>query len=101
MRFIRTRSSIHYQANYLNHPSYFPPLEVLKKSFELIESKEKFVIDEGSRPLDGQFRKAASYSSNSQESDGKEKDPSPTIPWVMTDRELLLSLHQKVDRKHK
>lgn len=61
--------------------------------------------DEGTWPLDGQFRQAAAYSTNddttSHESDGKAKASSPNIPRVMTDRELLLSLHTKVDRNHK
>jgi hypothetical protein len=26
--------------------------------------------------------------------------PQPKAPWVMTDRELLISLHQKIDKNH-
>ena len=66
------------------------------------------MIDEVIRPLDGQFRKAASYSTNddsathdSAANTSAKKNHQATTPRVMTDRELLLSLHQKVDRNHK
>ena len=83
-----------------------PPIEVLKRTYSSVDDKGKAtaVIDEGIRPLDGQFRKAASYSTNpdsaTHDSATKQK-PQATTPRVMTDRELLLSLHQKVDRNHK
>ena len=66
MRFIRSRSSLNYKADTLNHGSYLPPIEVLKQTFSSDDEKGKAtaVIDEGIRPLDGQFRKAASYSTN-------------------------------------
>ena len=64
--------------------------------------KATAVIDEGIRPLDGQFRKAASYSTNDDSAaNAPKQNPQGTAPRVMTDRELLLSLHQKVDRNHK
>ena len=62
------------------------------------------MIDEGIRPLDGQFRKAASYSTNDDSAthdSAAKQNPQATAPRVMTDRELLLSLHQKVDHNHK
>jgi hypothetical protein len=100
MKFIRTRSSIHYQADCQNHLSYLPPIEVLKRTISLVDGKGKAaVIDEGIRTLDGQFRKAASYSTNddsaTQDSATKASKPTPhaTAPRVMTDCELLLSLH--------
>ncbi|KAI5022545.1 hypothetical protein ZWY2020_059275 [Hordeum vulgare] len=40
-----------------------PPIRVNKKTFEPIEGKGKSVIDEGSRPLDGQFKEPDAYSS--------------------------------------
>jgi hypothetical protein len=108
MKFIRSRSSIHYKADFQNHLSYLPPIEVLKRTISSADEKGKAaVIDEGTRPLDGQFLKAASYSTNddsaTQDSAAKasEQNPQATAPCVMTDRELLLSLHQKVDRNHK
>ena len=66
MRFLRTRSSLNYKANFQNHLSYLPPIEVLKRTYSSADEKGKApaVIDEGIRPLDGQFRKAASYSTN-------------------------------------
>nr|BAK04522.1 predicted protein [Hordeum vulgare subsp. vulgare] len=56
------------------------------------------MIDEGSRPLDGQFREPNAYSSRD---DTETQPPSPVAPGVMNNRELLLGLHQKVDRNHK
>ena len=89
MRFIRSRSSIHYKADVLNHLSYLPPIEVLKRTISLANEKGKAaVIDEGTRPLDGQFRKAASYSTNddsaTQHSTAKasKKNPQATTPYV-------------------
>ena len=65
MRLIRSRSSINYKADFENHLSYLPPIEVLKRTISSADEKGKAaVIDEGTRPLDGQFRKAASYSTN-------------------------------------
>ena len=56
--------------------------------------------------MDGQFRKAASYSTNDDSAthdsaNAPKSTPQATAPRVMTDRELLLSLHQKVDQNHK
>jgi len=108
MRFIRSRSSINYKADCQNHLTYLPPIEVLKRTISSADEKGKAaVIDEGTRPLDGQFCKAASYSTNddstTQDSSTKasKQNPQATAPCVMTDREMLLSLHQKVDRNHK
>ena len=58
-------------------------------------------------PLDGSFHKAASYSTNADSAthdtaaNASRQNPQATAPRVMTDRELLLSLHQKVDSNHK
>ena len=59
MRFIRTRSSLNYKADFQNHLNYLPPIEVLKRTYSLANEKGKApaVIDEGIRPLDGQFSK--------------------------------------------
>ena len=57
--------------------------------------------------MDGQFRKAASYSTNDDSAthdtaaNASKPNPQGTTPRVMSDHELLLSLHQKVDRNHK
>src|SRR4051812_21921046 len=55
MRFLRTRSSLNYKADFQNHLSYLPPIEVLKRTFSSADDKGKAtaVIDEGNRPLDG------------------------------------------------
>ncbi|KAI4996690.1 hypothetical protein ZWY2020_052032 [Hordeum vulgare] len=76
----------------------YAPIRVNKKTFEPIEGKGKSVIDEGSRPLDGQFKERDEYSSWD---DTETRPPSPVPPRVLTTRELLLSLHQKVDHNHK
>ena len=85
-----------------------PPIEVIKRHISSSDEKGKAtIIDEGIRPLDGQFHKAASYSTNDDSAthdstaNSSKQSPQATAPRVMTDRELLLSLHQKVDRKHK
>ena len=108
MRFLKTRSSINYKADIQNHLNYLPPIEVLKRTISSADEKGKAaVIDEGIRPLDGQFRNAASYSTNDDSAThdsaahASKKNPQATAPRVMTDRELLLSLHQKVDHNHK
>ena len=109
MRFLRTRSSVNYEADFQNHLSYLPPIEVLKRTYSSADEKGKApaVIDEGICPLDGQFRKAASYSTNDDPgthdsaANAPKSTPQATAPRVMTDHELLLSLHQKVDRNHK
>ena len=60
-----------------------------------------------SSDLDGQFRKAASYSTNDDfathdsAANASKPNPQATASHVMIDRELLLSLHQKVDQNHK
>nr|BDI54743.1 predicted protein [Triticum aestivum] len=109
MRFLETRSSLNYKADFQNHLSYLPLIEVLKRTISSSDKKGKSpdVIDEGIRPLDGQFRKAASYSTNDDSAthdsaaNAPKSSPQATSPRVTTDRELLISLHQKVDRNHK
>ena len=108
MTFIRSRYSLNYKADTLNHGSYLPPIEVLKWTFSSADEKGKAtaIIDEGNRPLDGQFCKAASYSTNDDSAthdsaaNASKQSPQAITPRV-TDRELLLSLHQKVDHNHK
>ena len=83
MRFIRTRSSLNYKADTLNHCSYLPPIEVLKWTFSSADEKGKAtaVIDEGIRPLDGQFCKAASYSTNDDSAaNAPKQNPQGTAP---------------------
>ena len=75
-----------------------PPIRVNKKTFVPVEGKGKSVFYVGSRTLDGQFREPEAYSSWD---DTETRPASPVPPPVMNTRELLLSLHQKVDRNHK
>ncbi len=98
MRFIRTRTGINFHVDFQNHMAYMPPIRVNKKTFEPIEGKGKSVIEEGSGSLDGQFREPEAYSSWD---DTETRPASPVPPRVMNTRELLLNLHQKVDRNHK
>ena len=101
MRFLRSRSSINYKADLQNHVSYLPPIEVFKEPICSSDEKGKApaVIDEGIRPLDGQFRKAESYSTNDDSAthdsaaNALKQYPQATAPGVLTDRELLLGLH--------
>ncbi|KAI5009790.1 hypothetical protein ZWY2020_011927 [Hordeum vulgare] len=98
MRFIRTRTGINFHVDCQNHVGYMPPIRVNKKNFEPIEGKGKSMTEEGSRPLDGQFREPEAYSSWD---DTETRPASPVPPRVLNTRELLLSLHQKVDHNHK
>ena len=100
MRFLRTRSSLNFKADFQNYLSYLPPIKVLKRTISSVDEKGKAaVIDEGTRPLDGQFRKAASYSTNDDSAtndtaaNASKQNPQATASCVMTDHELLLSLH--------
>jgi len=48
MRFLRPRSSINYKADFQNHLSYLPPIEVFKRLISSSNEKGKFAtIDEG------------------------------------------------------
>ena len=57
MRFLKTWSSLNYKADFQNHLSYPPPIETLKQTYSSADEKGKAptIIDEGIRPLDGQF----------------------------------------------
>ena len=98
MRFLRTGSSLNYKADFQNHLSYLPPIEVLKQTYSSVDEKGKApaVIDEGIHPLDGHFRKAASYSTNDDSAahdsaNAPKSTPQATAPHVMTVLGLLLS----------
>ena len=41
MRFLRTRSSLNYKADFQNHLSYLPPIEVLKQTYSSVDGKGK------------------------------------------------------------
>lgn len=45
MRFIRTRSSIHYYAGFQNYFRFLPPIEIIKKKFSTVAGKGKDVVD--------------------------------------------------------
>lgn len=106
MRFIRTRTSINYEADKQSHLSYVPPVEVLQSTISSIPGKGKSVVVEGVRSLTGQIRQpVASQTTEDSTSHGtdapaSEQTPQAEAPRMMTNRELLISLHQKVDRNH-
>jgi hypothetical protein len=106
MRFIRSRSSIQYKADCQNHLNFLPKVEILLSTISSVSGKGKGVIDEGICPLDGKFRQPASQStgddttSHDTVANTLVQKPQSEAPRVMTDRELLISLHQKVDRNH-
>ncbi|KAI5006621.1 hypothetical protein ZWY2020_033864 [Hordeum vulgare] len=83
MRFLRTRTGINFHADFQNHVGYMPPIRVNKNTFEPIEGKGKSVIDEGSRPLDGQFKEPDAYSSWD---DTETRPPSPVPPRANHER---------------
>ena len=49
MRFLRSRSSLNYKADNLNHGSYLPPIEVLKRTISSSDEKGIGVKTGGSR----------------------------------------------------
>jgi hypothetical protein len=106
MRLTRTRTSIDYEADKQNHLSFVPPVEVLKSTISSIPGKGKYVVVEGVRSLMGQIRQpVASQTTDDSASHGtnahaSEQIPQAEAPRMMTNRELLISLHQKVDRNH-
>ena len=83
-----------------------PDIEILQSTLSMVPGKGKHVIDDGIRPLDGQCRQPISSSlvhdSTSQDTTAKTSRPSssPEGPRVMTDHELLISLHEKLDKHH-
>ena len=44
MRFLRTRSSLNYKADFQNHLSYLPPIEVLKRTYSSSEGKARHLL---------------------------------------------------------
>jgi len=53
MKFITSRTSIHYKADFQNHLNYLPPIEILKRTISSADEKGKAaIIDEGTRPSD-------------------------------------------------
>ena len=53
MRFIRSRTSINYEADKQNHLSYVPPVEVLQNTIASVPGKGKSMIVEGVIPFTG------------------------------------------------
>lgn len=107
MRFIWSRMTINYKADKANHLSYLPLVEILQSTIASVLGKGKSIINEGHRPLDTQFHQPASQSTGeaiASQTTGtnasQEEMPKAEAPRVMTDRELLISLHQKVDQNH-
>jgi hypothetical protein len=106
MRFIRTRTSIDYEADKQNHLSFVPLVEVLQSTISYVPGKGKSMVVEGVRSLTGQIRQpVASQTTDDSASHGtdaptSEQIPHAEAPRMMTNRELLISLHQKVDRNH-
>jgi hypothetical protein len=106
MRFIRSRTSIDYEADKQNHLSFVPPMEVLQSTISSVPGKCKSVVVEGVRSLTGQIHQpVASQTTDDSASHGtnahaSEQIPKAEAPRMMTNRELLISLHQKVDRNH-
>ena len=104
MRFIRSLSSVQYKADRQNHLSYLPEVEILQSTLTGVYGKCKTIIDEEIHPLDGQFCQPISISiadeTASQDTAAKASKQTSEAPCVMTDHELLISLHQKVDKHH-
>src|SRR4051812_7873212 len=100
MKLICSTTGIQYQPDQPNHRTYFAPLEVLQHTIAS-NAKGKGLFYEEILPtnsLGGNIRHPQSRTTDETRTHASTEDT--TQVRVMTDRELLISLHQKVDRHH-
>src|SRR3954471_20866170 len=100
MKLIRAVTRIEYQPDHPNHRTYLPPVEVLQHTIAT-NDKGKGIFYEEVLPtisLGGNIRHPQSRTTDETRTHASTEDT--TQARVMTDRELLISLHQKVDRNH-
>ena len=100
MKLIRAKTGINYLPDQPNHRTYLPPVEVLQHTIAST-SKGKGLFYEEILPensLGGNIRHPQSRTTDEPRTHASTEDT--TQARLMTDRELLISLHQKVDRNH-
>ena len=103
MKLIRGETGFNYLAGQNNHRVYLPPIEVLPRTIASVDASDrgKGIFYETFHPtksLAGNIRHPQSCSTEQAGTNTSTEDTSQA--HVMTDRELLISLHQKVDRNH-
>src|SRR4051812_32409440 len=100
MKLICLKTGINFKPDMANHRQYLPPVEVLPQTIET-NAKGKAPFYEAPLPQDslgGNIRQPQSRTTHEERTHASTEET--TQPRLMTDRELLISLHQKVDRYH-
>ena len=100
MKLICAKTGIAYQLDQPNHQTYLPPVEVLQHTIAS-NAKGKCLYYEEVLPtnsLGGNIWHPQSRKTDQTRTHASTEDT--TQARVMTDRELLISLHHKVDRNH-
>src|SRR4051812_22117302 len=100
MKLICAKTGLQYQPDQPNHRTYLPPLEVLQHTLDS-NAKGKGLFYEEVLPtnsLGGNIHHPQSRTIDEARTHASTEDT--THARVMIDQELLISLHQKVDRNH-
>src|ERR1041384_91842 len=94
MKLIRVKTSIDFQLDRLNHRTYLPPVEVLQKTLSSNDKGKGLFYEEvlPTNSLGGNIRHPQYHTTNETRTHASTEDT--TQHRVMTDRELLISLHQ-------
>src|SRR4051812_12448804 len=101
MKLICAKIGIQYQPDRANHRTYLPPVEVLQHTIASNDKGKGLFYDFEDPPtksLGGNIRQPRSRTMHEEHSHASTEET--TKARIMTDRELLISLHQKVDRNH-
>src|ERR1041385_4940931 len=100
MKLICTKTGINFKPDLANHRPYVPLVEVLQHTLNA-NAKGKAPFYEEVLPQDslgGNIRQPQSRTTHEERTHASTEET--TQARLMTDRELLISLHQKVDRIH-
>src|ERR1044072_8063279 len=100
MKLICTKTGIQFQPDSTNHRTYMPPVEVLNKTIASNDKGKGLFYEEvlPTNSLAGNIRQPQSRTTDEARTHASTEDT--TQHRVMSDRELLISLHQKVDHNH-
>src|SRR3954463_2069644 len=100
MKLICTKTGINFKPDQANHRPYVPPVEVLQHTLDS-NAKSKAPFYEEVLPQDSlgaNTRQPQSRTSHEERTHASTEET--TQARLMTNRELLISLHQKVDQNH-
>ena len=100
MKLIRATTGINYHPDCPNHHAYLPPVKVLQHTLASNDKGKGLFYEEvlPTNSLGGNIRHPQSRTTNKTRTHASTDET--TKARVMTDRELMISLHQKVDRNH-